>query len=728
MKRRIIALAVALFMVLTMVPMTGNAAYAASGQTDVQVKDSWSYKEYESNNSTDTANIIKNEYIVYGTAMPGSPNPDEDWYTFELAKKSIVNIAIVSKSTNTQVTLTPDGKNALKDAWTTTYNSSGSNYTGSIQTVTLAAGQYYLLVKDYNPPTGGVEYNFMFSYKEDTSAGDDNTGGDDVTTPDTPATCDHTKDINNPALKKEVRQEATCTQQGITRVWCACGKQGKDFLVDKKEHEYKQELKEVKKAATCTEEGYAYIWCECKTVYEKETIPSLGGHKEVTVPAVAATCKSTGLTEGKKCEVCGTVTVKQTTVEKTGHAEVSFDEVAATCTEAGIKAGTKCKDCGTVISGGETIKALGHNEVEFAGYAATCEKAGLTAGHKCDRCNKYYSDVKSIAKLEHDIVVDKAVEVTCTKDGKTEGKHCYLCNKVFVAQEVIKASGHKEVVDAGYAATCTTAGLTDGKHCTVCSKVTVEQTVIKASGHKEVVDAAVAATCTTDGVTEGKHCGNCNAVLVAQNVVYAFGHREVANVETAATKDAAGFVVTTCETCNEVTNEKVVPMIGTVKLGTTKYVYNGKVRTPKVTINDVNGNPIDAANYTIKTPTGRKNTGKYTYTVTFKNEYSGKVTLTMQIAPKAPVAKAPAAVKKGATVKWNKVAGNITGYEVMVATNKAFTKGKKTVTVKGAKVVSKKVTGLKAKTKYWVKVRAYKTAGGQKIYSSWSAVKTIKTK
>ena len=147
-----------------------------------------------------------------------------------------------------------------------------------------------------------------------------------------------------------------------------------------------------------------------------------------------------------------------------------------------------------------------------------------------------------------------------------------------------------------------------------------------------------------------------------------------------------------------------------------------------MTVIDVNGSPIDAANYTVKTPAGRKNTGKYTYTVTFQNEYSGTVTLTMQIAPKAPKIKAPAAIKKGVTAKWNKVAGSVTGYEIQLATNKAFTKNKKTVTVKGMNLTSKKVTGLKAKTKYWVKVRAYKTAGGQKIYSSWSAVKTIKTK
>ena len=57
-----------------------------------------------------------------------------------------------------------------------------------------------------------------------------------------------------------------------------------------------------------------------------------------------------------------------------------------------------------------------------------------------------------------------------------------------------------------------------------------------------------------------------------------------------------------------------------------------------------------------------------------------------------------------------------------------FTKGKKTVNVKGYKTVSKKVTGLKGGKKYYVKIRTYKTIGKTKYYSPWSKVKTVKTK
>ena len=700
MKRRIIALAVALFMVLTMVPMTGNAAYAASPNTAAYID----VVEVEPNDSMGKLQTLNNSYdqvVVWGNATAGNV----DWYAYQFKTTSDVDIEFRAATKTAKINVY-DYTGAKVVASGTTTNP----YMTGVYNVKMQAAKLHTLcfieVSDTGASSAGDPYTIIFT-RTDYSTG----GGDDSTT----HVCE---------FKEVKRVDKTCTAGGYVKKECSCGKTKTEILDAGHEYGDRKTVREAtckvvakyertcalcgkvltttgttygdhkivdvaEKAATCKEEGHkAGKQCEyCGMFTEGGEAIAKGGHKEVVVPAVAATCTATGLTEGKKCELCGTVTVKQTTVAKTAHVVVTIPAVEATCTTAGKTEGKECKYCGLITTAQKTVKAKGHTEV-----------------------------------------TDKAVAATCTKEGKTEGKHCSVCNEVTVKQEVVKALGHKEVVDAGYAATCTATGLTDGKHCTVCSAVTVKQEVIKALGHKEVVDAAVAATCTTDGKTEGKHCDRCNAVLVAQNVIWAFGHSEVANVETAATTEIEGLVKTTCTTCNAVTNEKVVPMIGTVKLAATKYVYNGKVRTPKVTINDADGNPIDAANYTVKTPAGRKNTGKYTYTVTFQNEYSGTVTLTMQIAPKAPVAKAPAAVKKGATVKWNKVAGNITGYEVVVATNKAFTKGKKTVTVKGAKVVSKKVTGLKAKTKYWVKVRAYKQVGKEKIYSSWSAVKTIKTK
>ena len=70
----------------------------------------------------------------------------------------------------------------------------------------------------------------------------------------------------------------------------------------------------------------------------------------------------------------------------------------------------------------------------------------------------------------------------------------------------------------------------------------------------------------------------------------------------------------------------------------------------------------------------------------------------------------------------------ITGYQIQIATDKQFTAGKKTYTVKGSNMVAKKIKGLKGSQTYYVRVRTYKTTiDGQNLYSSWSAVRGIKT-
>lgn len=47
---------------------------------------------------------------------------------------------------------------------------------------------------------------------------------------------------------------------------------------------------------------------------------------------------------------------------------------------------------------------------------------------------------------------------------------------------------------------------------------------------------------------------------------------------------------------------------------------------------------------------------------------------------------------------------------------------------KKQKTTKNKVKKLKAKKKYYVRIRTYKTENGKKVYSSWSKVKSVKTK
>ena len=95
--------------------------------------------------------------------------------------------------------------------------------------------------------------------------------------------------------------------------------------------------------------------------------------------------------------------------------------------------------------------------------------------------------------------------------------------------------------------------------------------------------------------------------------------------------------------------------------------------------------------------------------------------------PKSTKIKKVKGSKKAIAVEWVKTKG-VKGYEIQVATDKKFKKNKKTVTIKKQKTTKTTVKKLKAKKKYYVRVRTYKIVNSKKVYSSWSKVKSVKTK
>lgn len=175
-----------------------------------------------------------------------------------------------------------------------------------------------------------------------------------------------------------------------------------------------------------------------------------------------------------------------------------------------------------------------------------------------------------------------------------------------------------------------------------------------------------------------------------------------------------------------------VKKVGTVALKTTVYTYNGKVKKPAVVAKNDKKKVISASDYTVKYAAGRKNVGKYSVTVTFKNGYKGKYTKTFTILPKGTKVSSVKAAKKAFTAKWAKQSVQTTGYQVQYSTSKNFKKSVKTATISKNKTVSKTVKKLKAKKTYYVRVRTYKTVkvNGKsvKLYSGWSSAKSVKTK
>ena len=98
------------------------------------------------------------------------------------------------------------------------------------------------------------------------------------------------------------------------------------------------------------------------------------------------------------------------------------------------------------------------------------------------------------------------------------------------------------------------------------------------------------------------------------------------------------------------------------------------------------------------------------------------------VPDKTTISKAVKSSSTSVKVTWKKAAASsaCSGYQVVLATNSGFTKNVKKVTVSGRSTVSKKVTSLTKGKTYYVKVRAYKTVNGVKVYGSYSAVKKVK--
>ena len=317
------------------------------------------------------------------------------------------------------------------------------------------------------------------------------------------------------------------------------------------------------------------------------------GHKAVKDAAVAATCETTGKTEGSHCSVCNTVIKAQITtaalghnwdsgkvtkaatctaagtktytctrckktrtetIAATGHKVVKDAAVAATCETAGKTEGSHCSVCGTILKAQTTTAALGHSwDSGKVTKAATCTAAG-TKTYTCTHCKK--TRTETIAATGHKVVKDAAVAATCETAGKTEGSHCSVCGTILKAQTTTAALGHSW--DGGRVtkvATCTTAGAKTYT-CTRCKKIRTE--TIAATGHKAVKDAAVAATCETTGKTEGSHCSVCNTVIKAQTTVAALGHSwDGGKITKAATCTTAGTKTYTCTRCKKTRTETI---------------------------------------------------------------------------------------------------------------------------------------------------------------------------
>ena len=337
-----------------------------------------------------------------------------------------------------------------------------------------------------------------------------------------------------------------------------------------------------------------------------------------------------------------------------------------------------------------------HNLTLVAAKAATCTTAGNSAYYTCDGCDKWFADATGSVEItdKTSVKIPAPGHTAGTEWKSDDTNHWHECSRCHDKKD---EAAH----DYGSDNVCDTCGYYK----------TVPHT------HNLTLVAAKAATCTTAGGKEAYYkCEGCGKFY--EDVL---GTKEITDL--ASWGNIAKIAHTTKQT---------VTKASSIKLKATSLTYNGKVRTPKVIVKDRTGKTlVKNTDYTVSYAKGRKYVGKYAVKITFKGKYSGTKTLYFTIKPKATSISSLKAGSKKFTVKWKKQATQTTGYQVQYSASSKFSKAK-TVTVGKNTTVSKKISKLSGKKKYYVRVRTYKTVkiNGKsiRIYSGWSKAKAVTTK
>ena len=533
-------------------------------------------------------------------------------------------------------------------------------------------------------------------------------------------TCDTCGDSYSEVIKakghiyaSEVTKKANCTDDGVITYTCAiCGDKYTE-VIKAKGHNYSAEIT---KKANCTDDGViTYTCANCGDKYTE--VIKAKGHNYSAEVTKKATCDTDGV-KTFTCADCGDVYTEK--LEALGHTYGISEVVKPTCDNDGYTKFT-CSVCGDSYS--KVINATGHKYNDKI-VSASCDKSGYTL-HTCENCGDIYKD-NFTSPLGHDYT-SQTVKPACGTDGEKTFT-CTRCGDTYT--EVIKAKGHvykRTVVAAG----CETDGYTLVE-CMECHD-SFKEGYVGAKGHTIVTDKAVAATCTTAGKTEGSHCSVCGKVIKAQTEIKAKGH--VAGdwiTDKAAAVGVKGRKHRSCTVCGAVVESADIPALSpksissaSVSLSIATYSFDGKVKTPSVTVKLGSTVLRKGIDYVVSYR-NNKNVGKATVVITGKGLYAGTITRTFVINPAKQEIQKLTAKSKGFYIDYA-AKGHATGYEIQYATNSSFSGAKKTVITsnKTDKVTVSKLSGNK---KYYVRVRTYTTVNGIKYYGAWSAVKTVTTK
>lgn len=410
------------------------------------------------------------------------------------------------------------------------------------------------------------------------------------------------------------------------------------------------------KLATCTASGYVKYKCEYDGKYD---------------------CKGNEIT----CSATKTVTIPAI-----GH---SFDfdnpsSCTATCTEDGYYTYT-CTGRACTATTTKYVSALNHL---YDGWTvktpATCVTDGVSEA-ACIRSGCTHKDIIPVSATGHNFSMPETVnEPTCIQNGKNVAV-CANENCTAISEEKLEALGHDMKAVAAVSATCTNNGNVAHYDCSRCDYKSSDS-----AGKNVITDVSVKAK----------------------------GHSFKTTAITKATLAKNGIINKKCSVC-DTTEKTTIYYPKTITLAATNYIYDGKVKSPAVTVKDSSGKVLKKdTDYTVKYSSGRKAIGSYTVTVTFKGNYTGTKMLNFTISTKAPSKVTATQNTTQIKLSWPKVSG-ATGYRIFVKSGSSW----KTL-VSSTTATSNTIKNLKAGTKYTFAVRPYAKVNGTVIWSPYTECAT----
>ena len=425
---------------------------------------------------------------------------------------------------------------------------------------------------------------------------------------------------------------ATCTTDGEKSFTCdKCG-QASTGVIPATGH--KLTVKD-HKDATCNEKGYDVQVCSaCNEEIRTELEIDLNAHKYDEGKVIEPTCSRDGYTV-YTCAVCGN-TKRENIIPHKEHVMEDI-VVPATCQIQGYTI-HQCKNCDYTYY--DTYTDPLEHDYEATVKAPACTERGYTV-YTCKNCGYTYTD-NYVGASGHKYT-KKVVAPTCVSRGYTENI-CDVCGNEYVS-DYKSATGHtykRTVKDP----TCTEEGYTL-LTCENCDYET-KSDIRRAKGHN-YEETITESTCTTKGFITYT-CTDCRDSYKGKETDLAPHKWDKGTVTKQATYLSKGTIEYKCADCDAKYTEEI-PMSGqtalsdcTVTLSYHKTAYDGKEKTPKITVKNSNG-IVSEEDYTV-TYADNVNAGNAKVIITAK---TGDVSIKGTVEKGFIIAKAKQSVSAAST-------------------------------------------------------------------------------